>query len=652
MSQFRVGKILEEFSYSNVLNHHKNDFKEQIYLMINNTIVYESIPIDKINPGTIGLNQPIRNKLSLALEDKVTIQIYKPKDKTISKININLTNMTKKKGFISLHEENIKDKIFETFKKHYFYNNQTLLMKLDTTTIVLDISCTDEGFLNQQTQFKIQSSDEGLNIISAILLKRDLFKDTYNFEEIGIGGLNMELINIFRRALSTRAIKSSIAQKLGIKHVKGILLHGPPGTGKTLIARKIGAMISKVEPKVVNGPEVMNKYVGQSEENIRNLFSEAMMDEKSNGENSNLHVIIFDEIDAICKTRGGEGAGANVNNNIVNQLLSMIDGIHSLNNIFIIAMTNRKDLLDSALLRAGRIEVHIEVGLPDLEGRKQIFRIHTEKMKSSNMIDKNINFDQIAKLTENYSGAEIEAVVKNASARAIHKQLSSNKEEINESDIIVTNDDFIEAVYEIEPSFGNINKSIMNLLPEKYLTLTNSHIKCYDDIAKLIQKPNRLKSALIIGENGTGKTTLAMKLALDKWIKYTKVIKAIDTISMSELSKALYISDLVTNSYISEDSLIILDDIEILVNYAKLGNTLTFSNKLYQTLITLLKTEPSDKLHKLTIIATCTDKEFGEMISKFFDSIFEIGSLYPPDIESIGYKSEESLTIRQVLNKY
>ncbi|ARF12653.1 AAA family ATPase, partial [Klosneuvirus KNV1] len=295
MSQFRVGKILEEFSYSNVLNHHKNDFKEQIYLMINNTIVYESIPIDKINPGTIGLNQPIRNKLSLALEDKVTIQIYKPKDKTISKININLTNMTKKKGFISLHEENIKDKIFETFKKHYFYNNQTLLMKLDTTTIVLDISCTDEGFLNQQTQFKIQSSDEGLNIISAILLKRDLFQDTYNFEEIGIGGLNIELINIFRRALSTRAIKSSIAQKLGIKHVKGILLHGPPGTGKTLIARKIGAMISKVEPKVVNGPEVMNKYVGQSEENIRNLFSEAMMDEKSNGENSNLHVIIFDE---------------------------------------------------------------------------------------------------------------------------------------------------------------------------------------------------------------------------------------------------------------------------------------------------------------------------------------------------------------------
>lgn len=652
MTQFKVGKILEEYSFSNVINHHKNDFKEQTYLMINNTTVYESIPHEKINQGIIGINQPIRNKLSLAIDDKVIVQIYKPKEKSINKININLTSVAKKKGFVSLHEENIKDKIFEIFKKHYFYNSQTLIMKLDTITIVLDINCQDEGYLYQQTQLKIQSNDESLNIISAILLKRDLFKDTYNFEEIGIGGMNIELINIFRRALSTRAIKSSIAQKLGIKHVKGILLHGPPGTGKTLIARKIGGMISKVEPKVVNGPEVMNKYVGQSEENIRKLFDDAIIDEKMNGENSNLHVIIFDEIDAICKTRGGEGVGANVNSNIVNQLLSMIDGIHSLNNIFIIAMTNRKDLLDSALLRAGRIEVHIEIGLPDFEGRIQIFRIHTDKMKSSNMIDKDINFNQLAKLTENYSGAEIEAVVKNASARAIHKQLSSNKEEINESDIIVTNDDFTEAIIEVEPSFGNITKSIMKLLPEKYLNLTALHNKCYDEIAKLIQKPNRLKTALIIGENGTGKTTLAMKLALDKWIKYTKVIKAIDTISMSELSKSFYISDIVTSSYISEDSLIVLDDIEILVNYAKLGNVVTFSNKLYQTLVTLLKTEPSNKLHKLTIIATCTDKEFGELISKFFDNVFELGTLSPLDCKTIGYDNVESLTIRQVLNKY
>lgn len=652
MAKFKATKILEEYSYTNILNHNKNDFNDTLYLMLNNITIYKSYPVDKISQGFIGLNQCVRNKLNIVLDDQLSVETYKPKETVIDKITINLTNVTKKKNLISLHEENIKDKIMELFNKHYFYNNQTLLMKFETYILLLNIVCNGEGYLTKHTKFTIQSNDESLNIISAILLKRDLFKDSYKFEEIGIGGLNIELINIFRRALSTRAVKPSIAQKLGIKHVKGILLYGPPGTGKTLIARKIGAMISKIEPKIVNGPEIVNKYVGQSEENIRNLFSEAINDEKLNGENSNLHVIIFDEIDAICKTRGGEGAGANVNNNIVNQLLSMIDGVNSLNNIFIIAMTNRKDLLDPALLRAGRIEVHIEIGLPNLDGRKEIFQIHTEKMKSSNMIEKNIDFEHLAKLTENYSGAEIEAVVKNASARAIHKQLSSNKEEINDTDIIVTKKDFENAIYEIEPSFGNINKTLVNLLPEKYLSLSQFHQTCYNDITSLIKKQNRLKTALIIGDNGTGKTTLATKLALENMITYTKVIRAIDTISMNELTKSFYISDIVTNAYITNESLIIIDDIEVLVNYAKLGNVITFSNKLFQTLITLLKTEPINKSHRLTIIATCTDKEFGEMISKYFDRICEIHHLTPLDIGKLGYNSDSELSIRQVLNKY
>ncbi len=92
---------------------------------------------------------------------------------------------------------------------------------------------------------------------------------------MGIGGLNAEFNNIFRRAFASRIFPISVVQKLGIQHVKGILLHGPPGTGKTLIARQIGKMLNGKEPKIVNGPEILNKYVGQSEENIRNLFKDA-----------------------------------------------------------------------------------------------------------------------------------------------------------------------------------------------------------------------------------------------------------------------------------------------------------------------------------------------------------------------------------------
>ncbi len=238
----------------------------------------------------------------------------------------------------------------------------------------------------------------------------------------------MQFEAIFRRAFASRVFPPSIVQKLGIKHVKGMLLYGPPGTGKTLIARQIGKMLNGKEPKVVNGPEVLNKYVGQTEENIRNLFAEADSEYKEKGDNSELHIIIFDEIDAICKSRGSVRDGSGVHDTVVsplspflpfpssltpsppsppptpspprstvlssipsspphppfpsqvNQLLTKIDGVDALNNILLIGMTNRKDMLDEALLRPGRLEVQIEVGLPDEKGRLQILKIHTNKV--------------------------------------------------------------------------------------------------------------------------------------------------------------------------------------------------------------------------------------------------------------------------------
>lgn len=115
--------------------------------------------------------------------------------------------------------------------------------------------------------------------------------------------------SIFRRAFASRLFPPATIEKLGIKHVKGMLLHGPPGTGKTLIARQIGKLLAGKEPKVVNGPDVLNKFVGQTEENIRKLFLEAEEEYAEKGEKSELHIIIFDEIDAICKKRGSTRGG-------------------------------------------------------------------------------------------------------------------------------------------------------------------------------------------------------------------------------------------------------------------------------------------------------------------------------------------------------
>ena len=181
------------------------------------------------------------------------------------------------------------------------------------------------------------------------------FGPDWDPEQMGIGGLDNQFATIFRRAFSSRLYPADIVKELGVKHVKGLLLYGPPGTGKTLIARSIGKMLTDREPKVVNGPEILNRYVGQSEENIRELFAEARAEMDEKGDNSGLHIIIFDEIDAICKSRGTVGGGTGVADTVVNQLLSMIDGVNALNNVLVIGMTNRKDLLDQALLRAGRL---------------------------------------------------------------------------------------------------------------------------------------------------------------------------------------------------------------------------------------------------------------------------------------------------------
>jgi vesicle-fusing ATPase len=130
-----------------------------------------------------------------------------------------------------------------------------------------------------------------------------------------------------------------VIDKYGIKHVKGMLLYGPPGTGKTLIARQIAKVLDCNEPKIVNGPEIFDKYVGGSEKKIRELFEPAEKDMKTLGDDSKLHIII-------------------------------LDGVDSLNNILVIGMTNRKDMIDEAMLRPGRLEIHREIGLPDEFGRK------------------------------------------------------------------------------------------------------------------------------------------------------------------------------------------------------------------------------------------------------------------------------------------
>ena len=226
-----------------------------------------------------------------------------------------------------------------------------------------------------------------------------------DFTQLGIGGLNEEFNQIFRRAFASRLFAPKLVKALGVKHMKGLLLYGPPATGKTLIVRQIGKLLNDgaVEPKVCNGPEIMNKYVGESAKNIL-LFQDAKEDYKKNADDAKLHIIIFDEIDAIAKARGRGGDTIGAEDSVVTTVLIEMDGLGSSPNVLVIAMTNKPEILDPALKRPGRFEVHVEISLPDVSGRLEILNIHTSQMRENNLLDSTINFQFLAEQTKNYSG--------------------------------------------------------------------------------------------------------------------------------------------------------------------------------------------------------------------------------------------------------
>jgi len=438
-----------------------------------------------------------------------------------------------------------------------------------------------------------------------------LFRPDFNFENMGIGGLDKEFSDIFRRAFASRIFPPSVVQKLGIQHVKGILLYGPPGTGKTLMARQIGKMLNGKEPKIVNGPEILNKYVGQSEENIRNLFKEAEIEYKERGDNSDLHIIIFDELDAICKQRGTRNDGTGVGDTVVNQLLAKIDGVDALNNILLIGMTNRLDMIDEALLRPGRLEVHMEISLPDEKGRLQILKIHTRKMRENKVLSDDVILDELAVETKNFSGAEIEGLVKSAASFAFNRQIDvKNKVQVKEGDIQISRVDFQMALQEVQPAFGVDTDEFENCIRNgiiKYGTKVEKLLRTGELFVQQVRNSDRtpLVSVLIEGPPGSGKTALAAQLATASGYPYVKLISPEILVGYSETGRCNKITKIFEDAYKSPVSCVVVDDIERLLDYVRIGPR--FSNAILQILLVFFKKIPS-KGRKLLILGTTSNK--------------------------------------------
>jgi len=424
----------------------------------------------------------------------------------------------------------------------------------------------------------------------------------------GIGGLEQQFDGIFRRAFANRNLSPKLLTALGIKHVRGILLYGPPGTGKTLIARKLAHCLKCADPKIISGPEILNQYVGKSEENVRDLFKEAEEDHKFQKENSLLHIIIFDEIDSICKSRGSNNDGTGVGDRIVNQLLSKMDGVDQLNNIFIIGMTNRIDMIDEALLRPGRLELHVEISLPDDSGRLEILQIHTKDMKSNGLLDDGVSLQDIANTTQNYSGAELEGLVRSATSFASHRYEEHGNYK-------VLKEDFEHALTEVKPAFGRHDDDLEQLIgrgiiqySDKFRTFLSLCERSIDHVRN--SKDTLLHTVLLSGRSGSGKTALVAHMARQSAFPFVRCITNDNYVGYSEYDKVQAMRKVFSDAYKSSLSLIMLDDLERLMDYVRIGPS--FSNLVLQTLFTLLRRQPPKTGSRLLVIATTSVQAFIE----------------------------------------
>ncbi len=560
-----------------------------IYKIINKPIDY------------IMLNNDIRTFNELKLDDDIT-PIYISKDSLVDQtelvIEINYFDQ-KSKQVSNISLEDLTDFIKLTYLEHVFNLNQNFKFIYNSIIFIAHITMCElpNSYINHNTNMTIITNSPYINLNS-----KRLFRSNFDGKSLGVGGLDVELGEIFRRGFVSRLLSDKVLKELDIKHVRGILLSGPPGCGKTLIARQIGKILNCREPKIVQGPSLLNKYVGESEKNVRELFADAIKNPDE------LHLIICDEFDALVKKRGNDSLGTS--DNVVNTFLSMIDGPNQLNNILLICMTNRPDLIDDAVLRPGRLELHVEIGLPDEKGREEILTIHTQRMKDSGrLVDTDLS--QIASLTKNFTGAELEGIIKNAVSYAVAREISIEDGEVKKGVInpIVTGLDLIRSVECAKPMFG---KSTQNELYEYLKPDYTFNTSIYNDLVNLIntQPTHTNNSYLIYGSAKSGKTTLACKIASDVNVQYIKIITP--QILLKQSNPYNFLDELVKSSCQKlEHSLLILDNFERLISFSQYEHNISYNNNNLQAILMTLE---RNYTKRLSIIITARNLDILEKL--------------------------------------
>ncbi|KAH9942575.1 vesicular-fusion protein SEC18 [Amylocystis lapponica] len=581
----------DQLALTNCIIVHPSDFKQDQHVLVKQSFPLTPRRYREASPPTIGASAMQRQWIGLSLTgDEVTVEPLPSSPPYLQSIDIQV-------GFLRRGHEVAETFSADDMARNFLkaFNESARTVKSLSVVHLADAQRrgapahgSHYGVVMEKTDVTIMKASESAIKIKSSAKKAPpnaILAANFKFEDMGIGGLDSEFSSIFRRAFASRVFPPGLVEKLGIQHVKGILLFGPPGTGKTLMARQIGKMLNAREPKIVNGPEILNKFVGASEENIRKLFEDAEKEYKAKKDESGLHIIIFDELDAICKQRGSTGGGTGVGT--VSSTNFCQDGRCGPTEQYSDHWYDEPmDMIDEALLRPGRLE-----------------------MRTNGIMEDDVDLAELAQLTKNFSGAEINGLVKSATSFSFSRHvkvgtLAGISDDIE--NLRVNRNDFMNALEEVQPAFGVAKGELEQVVENGIIHFS----KTVDEVlhsgelfVEQVRSSTRtpLVSVLLHGPSGSGKTAMAATIAQASQYPFMKLLSPDSMVGFSESQKVAAINKVFTDSYKSPLSVIVVDSLERLLEFTPIGPR--FSNQVLQTLMVLLGRRPP-KGRRLLIIAT------------------------------------------------
>lgn len=430
----------------------------------------------------------------------------------------------------------------------------------------------------------------------------------------GVGGM-VEVERQLRSALASHLLPEATRVALRVNHTKGIVLHGPSGCGKTLIARTLCKML-RCQPKVVGGPEVLSKYIGQSEKNIRQLFEDARRDWDTRGADSDLHVIIFDRFDSMLHDTS---KGDSVYANILNQLLCCIDGIDVPKNLLLIATTNCLSSIPGFLLKPGRFERHIKLDLPEEQSRIEILSALSSKLRRNGALAADVDFARLGALTHGFSGADIDHMLRTAVSFSVLR--NADKVRVRMADFVMASEHVVPTNVHSRVRQKSFPYDIIRYGPEweRHCEVLTSHVAAASSRGCV--------RILLEGCAATGKSALAFHLAESAGFSRVVHVSQGDIVfKHDDGSKINALREKFLDNVECRSRVVILDDIERILEYSHCGQQ--HSAPLFGALEGLLKMQPPQG-HRLLIVATTSHLSVLKQLrlSRHFDVVHSVGAL-------------------------